>query len=104
MSENGHIMEHLLVHEYFIKMMPFGNFNSTWDAYVHLIILYGMIKFLIIGLACDQEFIDINNVLLIIQVLFREILHNNIFMQQVIEVLFKNDISTISHMTIIAMN
>ena len=103
-SGHGHMIEHVLVHEYFLMMMPFGAFPSAWDAYVYLVMLYGMIKFIMAGVAREQGRLDAQTVLSIVQSLTREILHNEQLILQIIRILHENELDTPAYMTILALH
>jgi lysine-N-methylase len=103
-SEHGHMLEHVLVHEYFLMMMPFGAFPSIWNAYVYLVMLYGLIKFFMAGVAREQGYLDVQTALTVVQLLAREILHNEQLIQQIIRILHENNLHTLAYMTILALH
>jgi len=102
MAEQSHVIENVLVHEYFKMMMPFGNFQSIWDSYIYLMMIYGLIKFYSVGIACKQGSLNTEDVLMIVQLIAREILHNRQLIDQVNATLRKNNLHTLAYMAVIA--
>jgi len=102
MAEQSHVIENVLVHEYFKMMMPFGSFQSVWDSYIYLMMIYGLIKFYTIGIACKQESLNTEDILLIVQLIAGEILHNRQLIDQVNVTLRKNGLHTLAYMAVIA--
>ena len=102
-SEHGHMIENVLVYEYFLMMMPFGSFETVLDAYAYLIVLYGLIKFFMAGVAREKGYMDVQITQSIVQSIAREILHNEHLIKQVIHTMQKNDLFTLAYMTILVM-
>ena len=102
--EHGYILEHVLVHEFFLMMMPFGSFQTIWESYMYLMLLYGLIKFFMTGIACKKGYLDVQTVQSIIQSTAREILHNEQLIKQIILIFQKNNLHTQAHMTILALH
>ncbi|EEG76544.1 flagellin lysine-N-methylase [Dethiobacter alkaliphilus] len=104
LKEKEHILENYLVNEFFKEMMPFGSYQSIWDSYIFLCLLYAMIKFHMIGMAGYHKELNDELVIKIIQSFTKVVLHNNQYIQQIIKLLKDSGYDTLAYMSILVKN
>ncbi|MDR7856908.1 flagellin lysine-N-methylase [Tissierella sp.] len=104
LEEKEYILENFLVNEYFRGMMPFGGFASIWDSYIFLCVIYGMIKLHLIGMAGYHKGLNDELTLKLIQSFSKVILHNNQYIQSIINLIKENGLDTLAYMTILSKN
>ncbi|ABW20039.1 flagellin lysine-N-methylase [Alkaliphilus oremlandii] len=104
LKEKEYILENFLVNEYFRWMMPFGGFTSIWDSYIFICVVYGMIKLHLVGMAEYHKELNDELTLKLIQSFSKVILHNNQYIQSIINLIKENGLDTLAYMTILSRN
>lgn len=104
LDEKAYILENYLVNEFFRSMMPFGSFNTSWEAYTFLCILYGMVKLHLIGMAGYHKGMDDEKSLKLIQSFSKVVLHNNQYIQNVVKLVKDSGFDSLAHMAILVRN
>lgn len=104
LKEKEYILENYLVNEFFKFCMPFGEFNSIWDSYVFLCVLYSMVKLNIIGISgCHNELND-EIMIKVIQSLSKEVLHNDPYIQGIVKLIKDNEFDSLAYMSVLVKN
>lgn len=103
-KEKEYVFENYLVNEYFKEIMPFGKFNSIWDSYVYLCVIYGIIKLHLIGIAGLEQGINEDKLVQLIQSFSKVALHNNYYIEGLIKLLKKNGYDSLAYMAILVKN
>ena len=104
LKEKEYILENYLVNEYFKEMMPFGSYQTIWDSYMFLCILYGMLKFHMIGMSGYYKGLNDDITVKIIQSLSNVVIHSPSYIQGIIKLLKKNGYDGLAHMAIMVTN
>jgi len=85
-------------------MMPFGNYQTIWDSYMFLCVLYSMVKLHLIGMAGYHKGLNDDLTLKLIQSLSRVVLHNRSYIQGIIKLLKDNGYDNLAYMSILVKN
>lgn len=101
LKEKEYILENYLVNEYFKELMPFGKFQTIWDSYIFLCLLYSMIKLHLIGIANVKNGLNDEDVLKLIQSISKIILHNNNFIQRIVRIIKDSNVDSLAYMAIL---
>ncbi|SFH70326.1 lysine-N-methylase [Tindallia magadiensis] len=104
LEEKEYILENFLVNEYFKELMPFGSFESIWDSYLYLCMLYSMVKLHMIGMAGYHQGLTDELMIKLIQSLSKIVLHNNRYIQRMITQLRDNNQDSLAFMAILVKN
>lgn len=104
LEQKEYILENYLVNEYFKGLMPFGNYRSIWDSYIFLCVCYSMVKLHLIGMAGYHKGLNDELTLKLIQSFSRVVLHNNQYIQGIIELLKANGYDSLACMAILVKN
>lgn len=104
LREKEYIIENYLVNEYFKELMPFGVYKSIWDSYIFLCVLYGMIKLHMIGMAGYHKEFNDDLAILLIQSFSKVVLHNQNYIQGIIQMLKDNGLDSFGYMAILVKN
>ena len=103
-EEKEYILENYLVNEYFRNMMPFGSYKSIWDSYIFLCVMYSMIKLHMIGVSGAHKQLNDEIVLKIIQSFSKVVMHNNMYIQKIIELIKTSGFDSLAYMAILIKN
>jgi lysine-N-methylase len=87
MKEKDYVMENFLVNEFFMRMMPFGSGESCWESYLHLCVLYSMVKLHINGMAGFHKGLTDETVFRLIQAFSKVVMHNKQFVSNMVKLL-----------------
>jgi len=101
LKDKAYVLENFVVNEFFARLMPFGIGESTWDSYLFLCVLYGMVKLHINGVAGCRKGLTDEAVVRIIQSFSRVVLHNAKFIPNMIKRLKENEFDTLAWMAIL---
>ncbi len=104
LKEKEYILENYLVNEYFKSLMPFGVYNSIWDSYIFLCMLYSMIKLHLIGMAGYHKGLTDDITIKLIQSFSKIVIHNNQYIQGMIKSLKDNEFDSFAFMAILVKN
>jgi lysine-N-methylase len=99
-NDKGYILENFFVNEFFTKMMPFDG-TSCWASYVHLCVLYGMIKLHLNGMGGFHKGLTDEIVFRLIQAFSKIVIHNQKFIPEMIKLIKASDFDTLAGMTIL---
>jgi lysine-N-methylase len=100
MKEKDYVLENFLVNEFFMRMMPFGSGETCWDSYLHLCVLYSMVKLHINGMAAYNKGLTDDVVFRLIQAFSKVVIHNRQFMVSMINLLKDSGYDTLAWMAI----
>jgi len=105
MDKHEYILENYLVNYVFKNVFPFGGGFGLFEEYVMLVIHYSMIKLHLIGMAgFHKEEFNTDHVIKLIQSFAKVVEHNMFFLKNVLELLKKNEVTTMAYMTILIKN
>lgn len=104
LEEKGYILENYLVNEYFRELMPFGKYETIWDSYIFLCVIYGMVKLHLIGMAGYYKGLNDDLTLKVIQSFSKVVLHNDEYIQGIIKLLKDNGYDSLGYMSILVKN
>ncbi len=104
MKEKEYILENYLVNEYFKEMLPFGKFETIWDSYIFLCLLYSMVKLHLIGISGLHLGLTDDMVLKLIQSLTKEMIHNERYIQGNISMVKNSGYDSLAYMSILVKN
>lgn len=100
-EEKEYVFENFIVNECFRKLVPFGTFNSVWDSYIYMSVIYSMIKFHLIGMAGFNKNMDDKLVVKTVYNFSRTILHNAMYLNQIINLIKENKFDSLAYMCIL---
>ncbi|WP_313233167.1 flagellin lysine-N-methylase [Tissierella praeacuta] len=103
-KEKEYILENYLVNEYFGNCMPFGKFKTIWDSYIYICIIYSMLKLHLIGISLYNKELNDDIVLKLIESFSRVSLHDQQYIQYIIDLIKENKFDTLSYLTIMVKN
>ena len=101
LKDKTHVLENFVVNEFFSHLMPFGTGKTTWDSYLFLCVLYGMVKLHLNGVAGCRKGLTDEDVVRIIQPFSKTVLHNGKFIPNMIKRLKENGFDTLAWMAIL---
>ncbi len=104
LDEKEFILENYLVNEYFKQLMPFGIYNSIWDSYISICLLYSIIKLHLVGVAGYHKGMTDDLCIMVIQCISKLILHCREFMLDMIKLIKDNNYSSLAYMSILVKN
>lgn len=104
LREKEYLLENYLVNEYFRELMPFGNFETIWDSYIYMCVLYSMVKFHMIGMSGVHEGLTDELTLKLIQSLSKVVTHSTKYIGEIIKLLKDNNYDSLAHMSILVKN
>lgn len=99
--EKEYILENYLVNEFFKEMLPFGKYNSIWDAYIFLCVLYSMTKLHLIGMAGFHQGLNDDLTLKLIQSLSKVVIHNEAYIKDAVAVIKESGYDSLAYMSIL---
>ena len=100
-KEKEYVLENFLVNEFFMRMMPFGSGNSCWESYLHICILYGMIKIHMNGMAGYNKGLTDDIVFRLIQAFSKVVIHNTKFIPGMIKLVKESGFDSLACMAIL---
>ncbi|HEY0828349.1 MAG TPA: flagellin lysine-N-methylase [Bacilli bacterium] len=104
MREHEYILENYLVNYVFKTLFPLGG-KSVVDEYVMLVMHYAMIKLHLIGMAgFHKGDFGVDHVIKLIQSFAKTIEHNALYLRGAIELLKKNNYTSMAYMAILIKN
>jgi lysine-N-methylase len=101
LKDRGYVLENFVVNEFFAHLMPFGSGETTWDAFLFLCVLYGMVKLHINGVAGCRNGLTDEAVVRIIQTFSKTVLHNAKFVPNMVKRLKEGGFDTLAWMAIL---
>ncbi|WHY19071.1 flagellin lysine-N-methylase [Paenibacillus sp. G2S3] len=105
MTPNEYILENYLVNYVFKNLFPSTNNADIFDSYILLVVHYSLIKLHLIGMAgYHKEDFGVDHVIKLIQSFAKTVEHNPLYLREVIELLKKNDYSSMAYMAILINN
>jgi len=104
LKEKEYIFENFLVNEYFRELMPFGKYRNIWDSYIHLCMMYSIVKFNLTGMSGYHEKITDELTIKLIQSFAKIFTHNTQYIQGMIKAIKDNDFNSLAYMTILVKN
>ncbi|MBU5427804.1 flagellin lysine-N-methylase [Tissierella pigra] len=104
LEEKEYILENYLVNEYFKELMPFGKYQSIWDSYIFLSVLYSMLKLHMIGMSGYHKGMTDELVLKLIQSFSKIVLHNDQYIYELIKAIKDKGYGNLAYMTILVKN
>jgi len=104
LEKKEYILENYLVNEYFKELMPFGNYQSIWDSYIFLSVLYSMVKLHMIGMAGYHKGMTDELSLKLIQSFSKIVLHNDQYIHGIIRTIKNKGYGSLAYMAILIKN
>lgn len=104
LKEKEYILENYLVNEYFREVMPFGEYNSIWDSYIFLCVLYSMVKLHLNGMSGYHKGLDDDLVMKLMQSFSKEVLHSRQYIQGIVRLIKDNNYDRLAYMSILVKN
>jgi len=101
LKDKAYVLENFAVNEYFSHLMPFGSGETTWDSYLFICVLYGMLKLHLNGVAGCRKGLTDETVTRVVQAFSKTVLHNGKFIPNVIKRLKENGFDTLAWMAIL---
>lgn len=103
-KNNEQIFEHYLVNHVFKELFPLSKTNCVFEEYVKMVLHYALIKLHLIGIAGYYE--DLNDKIVVgtIQPLVKVVEHSQIFLSTMMDVVKKNNYSSMAYMAILVKN
>ena len=84
--------------------MPFGAFNSIWDSYMILCVIYSMVKLHMIGMAGSHKELNDDIMIKLLQSFSKVMLHNSEYIQDIIKSLKDSEYDSLAYMSILVKN
>ncbi|MEH7464426.1 flagellin lysine-N-methylase [Bacillus thuringiensis] len=103
MTEHEYILENYLVNHIFKNMFPLGH-TTLFNDYVMLVIHFSMIKLHLIGMAGFHKGLTTDLVIKLIQSFAKTVEHNPTYLKMILDLLKKNEFTTLPHMAILVKN
>jgi len=104
MEQHEYILENYLVNYVFKNLFPFRGSLSVFDEYVMLVVHYSLIKMHLIGLAGYHQGLTQEIAVKLIQSFAKTVEHNSQYLEFVIDLLKKNDVTNLAYMAILIKN
>jgi lysine-N-methylase len=104
MTENEYILENYLVNHVFKNLFPLNGEKNIFDNYVMLVVHYALIKLHLIGIAGFHKGLSQELVIKLIQSFAKTVEHNAQYLNQIFELLKKNEYTTMAYMAIMIKN
>jgi len=104
LKDKDYILENYIVNEYFRNLMPLGDYNSMWDSYILLCVLYSMVKFHMIGIGGYNQGLTDELVVELIQCFSKVVLHSTSYIKGILKLLKENNYDTLAYMSILINN
>lgn len=103
LREKEYILENYLVNEFFKFCMPEG-FDSIWDSYVFICVLYSMVKLNIIGMSGYHNELNDEITIKAIQALSKVVVHNSTYVHGIVKLIKDNEFDSLAYMAILVKN
>ncbi|MDR3013774.1 MAG: flagellin lysine-N-methylase [Chitinispirillales bacterium] len=100
LKEKEYVLENFFVNESFMNMMPF-NTNTCWESYLHMCVLYGMLKLHLNGMAGHHKGLTDEVVFRLIQSFAKVVIHNKNFIPNMVKLIKESEFDTLAWMTIL---
>ncbi|MCL2184150.1 MAG: flagellin lysine-N-methylase [Chitinispirillia bacterium] len=101
LKDKEYILENFIVNEFFLRLMPFGQGDTTWDSCAFLCVMYGMLKLHINGIAGRRKGLNDETLFALIQAFAKVVMHNAKFIPNMVRALKDNGFDTLAWMTIL---
>ncbi|HEY4432425.1 MAG TPA: flagellin lysine-N-methylase [Paenibacillus sp.] len=105
MTPNEYILENYLVNYVYKNLFPSSSHTDIFDSYILLVVHYSLIKLHLIGMAgYHKENFEVDHVIKLIQSFAKTVEHHSLYLGGVIELLKKNNYSSMAYMAILINN
>lgn len=104
MQEHEYILENYLVNYVFKNLFPFTAEKSVFDSYMMLVIHYSLIKMHLIGIAGYQKGLTDEAVIKLIQSFAKTVEHNQLYLNEIADLMKQNGFNTMAYMSILIKN
>ncbi|OMC64226.1 lysine-N-methylase [Paenibacillus odorifer] len=105
MTPNEYILENYLVNYVYKNLFPSSSNTDIFDSYILLVVHYSLIKLHLIGMAGHhKENFEVDHVIKLIQSFAKTVEHNSLYLREIIELLKKNNYSSMAYMAILINN
>ncbi|KNY28621.1 flagellin lysine-N-methylase [Pseudobacteroides cellulosolvens] len=104
MKEHEYILENYIVNYIFSTLFPISDEKNIFDTYMVMILHYALIKMMLIGMSEFHKGLTDELVIKLIQSFVKTIEHNQQFIQDITEVLKRNDYNSMTYMAILIKN
>jgi lysine-N-methylase len=105
MTHNEYILENYLVNYVYKSLFPSSSNTDIFESYILLVVHYSLIKLHLIGMAgYHKENFEVDHVIKLIQSFAKTVEHNSSYLRGVIELLKKNNYSSMAYMAILINN
>lgn len=104
LEKKEYILENFLVNYVFIYRDELFQLNKIWDFYIKLCVVYGLIKFNLIGLAIYHKGMDDELALKLIQSLTKTIIPDYHYLNSAVDYIKEIKIAELSKLNILIMN
>jgi len=104
MSQRPWLVANLLVNQVYSSVFPFGGGSTMFDDYLLLVLRYALIKLHLVGVAAFDGALDDAQVIEVVHVFQRTVDHDPGFLKHVVDLLRKNDLSSMAFMAILIVS
>jgi len=104
MAERPWLLGNLLVNHVLVANFPFGLHGSLFDQYVLFVVRYALIKLHLVGVAASEQRLTDADLIEVIYVLERMFDHDKSFLEHIVDLLRKNDLSSMAFMAILIVS
>jgi lysine-N-methylase len=104
-DKHGYIFENYLVNYVFKNLFPFGNGHDVFREYILMVVHFGLIKMLMIGMSgYYKESFGVEHAVNLIQSFSRTIEHSQFFLDGILSLLYQNGYASLGYMTVFIRN
>ncbi|MEK4353559.1 flagellin lysine-N-methylase [Paenibacillus sp. FSL R5-0475] len=105
MTPNEYILENYLVNYVYKNLFPSTNNTDIFDSYILLVVHYSLIKLHLIGMAGHHKGdFGVNHVIKLVQSFAKTVEHDSLYLNRVIELLKRNEYTSMAYMAILINN
>jgi lysine-N-methylase len=105
MTPNEFILENYLVNYVYKNLFPSTNNTDIFDSYILLVVHYSLIKLHLIGMAGHHKGdFGVNHVIKLVQSFAKTVEHDSLYLNRVIELLKRNEYTSMAYMAILINN
>ncbi|MDH6371026.1 lysine-N-methylase [Paenibacillus sp. PastF-3] len=106
MTPNEYILENYLVNYVYKNLFPSTNtITDVFDSYILLVVHFSLIKLHLIGMAGHhKEDFGVNHVIKLVQSFAKTVEHDSLYLDRVIELLKRNEYTSMAYMAILINN
>lgn len=105
MRANEYILENYLVNYVYKNLFPSSDDTDIFESYIMLVVHYSSIKLHLIGMAGHhKEDFGVDHVIKLIQSFAKSVEHDSLYLRGVIELLKRNEYTSMAYMAILINN